>query len=122
MVDEAVAELQKSVGLSGGDAVYVASLGRAYALAGKKSEAARIRRELEDLSTRSYVAPYWMASLCLGLDDREQAFRWLDKAYEERSGGLVWLGVDRRMDPIRSDPRFMALRQRVESASAIVPM
>jgi serine/threonine-protein kinase len=115
MYDEAVAELEKTVAASPDDAVYLASLGRAYATAGRRSDAINIRRQLEERSKRSFVPAYWMASLYVALGDSEAAFRWLEKAYAERSGGLVWIGVDPRMDPIRPDPRFAALRQRIES-------
>lgn len=117
--DAAAAALEKAVDASETDAVYLASLGHAYALGGRMSDAVRLRSELEERSKHAYVPPYWMATLCVGLRENDQAFRWLEKAYEERSGGLVWLGTDPRMDPIRSDPRFRALQQRVESASAI---
>jgi hypothetical protein len=47
-----------------------------------------------------------MATLYVGLGDMNQAYNWLEKAYQERSGGLVWLRVDPRLDPLRQDPRF----------------
>ena len=119
MTQEAIAELQKAVAFSEGNAVYLASLGRVYAIAGRTADAARIRAELEERSKHSYVPPYWIAILCVGLRDDEQALQWLEKAYEERSGGLVWLAVDPRLDPLRSQPRFAALQQRIESASSI---
>lgn len=113
LVDEAVVELQKAVDLSDGNSVYAAALGHAWAIGGKKAEAMRTRAELEEQSTRGYVSPYWMATLCVGLGDNDEAFRQLEKSYEERSGGLIWLGVDPRMDSLRSDPRFAALLRRI---------
>jgi hypothetical protein len=82
-------------------------------LAVKKAEAMKTRVELEEQSQRRYISPYWMATLHAGLGGKDQAFQWLENAYEERSGGLVWLGVDARMDGLRSDPRFAVLMQRV---------
>jgi tetratricopeptide (TPR) repeat protein len=119
MHEEAVAELENAVADSERDAVYLAALGRAYAAAGRTSEAVKIRLELEERSSRTYVSPYWMASLSVALGDNEQAFRWLDKAYDARCGGLVWIGVDPRMDPIRTDPRFTALRARIDSSAGL---
>jgi eukaryotic-like serine/threonine-protein kinase len=117
LFEEAAKEFQKAVDLSGGDAVYLASLGHTYAIGGRKADAMRIRDELEQRSKLSYVPPYWMATLCIGLGEKDQAFRWLGKAYEERSGALSWLGVDPRLDSLRSDPRLAALSQRVSLSS-----
>jgi TolB-like protein len=113
MFEEAVAEFQRTVALSGGRPVYVAALGHACAVGGRKAEAARAGDELEGLSKSRYVPPYWMATLYAGLGDEDRAFGWLEKAYEERSGGLIWLGVDPRMGGLRSDPRFADLLRRV---------
>jgi len=112
MFAEAASEFQKAAALSGGSPVYIAALGHAYAVGGKQAEAMRVRNELEEQSKQRYVPPYWMATLYIGLGEKDQAFRWLEKAYEERSGGLIWLGVDPRMDSLRSDPRFAALMRR----------
>ena len=113
MFEEAAAEFRKAADLSGGSPVYLAALGHAYALGGKKAEAMKVRDDLEERSKLRYVPPYWMATLYAGLGEREQAFRWLGKAYEERSGGLIWLGVDPRLDSLRTDPRFQGLVRRV---------
>ena len=111
--EQARAEFEEAMKLSGGNAVFVAALGHAYAAGGKKAEGIKIANELEERSRVSYVPPYWMATLYVALDDKEQAFNWLDKAYAERSGGLIWLKVDPRMDPLRSDKRFATLLDRV---------
>ena len=113
MVEDATAEFEKAILLSGRNPVYVAILGHAYAIDGRKVEAMGVRAELEEQSKRRYVSPYWMATLHVGLGDKDQAFQWLEKAYEERSGGLIWIGVDPRMDSLRSDPRFAVLARRI---------
>jgi len=117
LFEEAAKEFQKAMALSGGNPVYLASLGHAYAIGGRKADAMRILNELEERSKLSYVPPYWMATLCTGLGEKDKALKWLDKAHEERSGGLSWLGVDPRLDSLRSDARFAALSQRVGLAS-----
>jgi tetratricopeptide (TPR) repeat protein len=111
--EQAVAEFQKAATLSSGMPVYTASLGHAYAIGGKRIEAIKIRDELEERAKRTYVAPYWMATLYAGLGEKDRAFEWLEKAYAERSGGLVWLSVDPRLDGIRNDMRFIAMTRRV---------
>jgi tetratricopeptide (TPR) repeat protein len=113
MFEAAAAEFQKAVALSGGNPVYVAALGHAYAVGGKKADALRVRDELLKQLELRYIPPYWVATLYVGLGDQEQALRWLEKAYAERSGGLIWIGVDPRMDSLRSEVRFAALMQRV---------
>jgi len=116
-VEDAIESFKKSSSLSGEKPLYLAALGHAYAVAGKRSGAISIRDDLESRSTRTYVPPYWMATLYVGLGDKDRAFSWLERAYQERSGGLVWLRVDPRLDPLRQDPRFAALAQRIELAS-----
>ena len=113
MFEEAAEEFREAAALSGGSPVYLAALGRSYALGGKKAEAVRVRDELEGKSKLRYVPPYWMATLYASLGEKDQAFRWLGKAYEERSGGLIWLGVDSRLDGLRSDQRFQDLMRKV---------
>src|SRR3712207_7620650 len=56
----------------------------------RSPEAAKVRSELEEQSTRRYVSPYWMATLDVGLDEKDHAFRWLEKAYrsEEHTSEL----------------------------------
>jgi TolB-like protein len=113
MIKEAATEFQKAVDLSGGNPVYEAALGRVYAIGGNKPDAMRIQDQLEKESKSKYVSAYWMATLQVGLDEKDAAFQWLEKAYEERSGGMIWLGVDPRMDGVRSDARFATLLDRV---------
>jgi TolB-like protein len=111
MIEEAISEFEKAIELSGRNPVYLATLGHAYAIGGKKAEAMKVHAELEQQSR--YVSPYWMAALHVGLDDKEQAFASLEKAYEERSGGLIGLSVDPRMDTLHSDSRYSNLIRRI---------
>lgn len=92
----------------------LACLGHAYALSGMKDEAQEIIGELNRLSTRCYVSPANIALIYTGLGERDQAFQWLEKAYEDRSWWLVFLKTDPRFDSIRSDPRLADLLQRVD--------
>ena len=65
------------------------------------------------LSARRYVSPYFMALIHAGLGEKSAAFKWLDKAYEERNEWLVWLKVDPKLDGLRDDARFADLLHRV---------
>jgi len=89
------------------------ALGHTYAMSGEKNEAQKIIKELMRQSTKRYVAPYFIATIHAGLEEKEQAFQWLEKGYEERSFYLRWLKVDPALDSLRSDPRFADLLQRV---------
>jgi hypothetical protein len=65
-------------------------------------------------SKTSYVSPYMIATVYAGLDDREKAFEYLEKAYQEKSPDIPYfLKADLRLDPLRSDPRFADLMRRV---------
>jgi serine/threonine protein kinase/tetratricopeptide (TPR) repeat protein len=109
----AVDEFQKALELSEGGTDELAALGHAYAVSHREAEARKILQQLIDRSQQTYVQPVWLAAICLGLNDRDQAFMWLQKAYQDRSAWLVNLKADPMFDPIRSDPRFVDLVRRV---------
>ena len=88
-------------------------LGLAYALAGRKDEANKILNELLELNKQRYVTPAAFANLYIGLGNKDEAFVWLEKAFQERSNYLAYLKVFPILDPLRSDPRFAGLVQRV---------
>ena len=111
--EESVAELQKAVGPSEVNTIRVAALGRAYALAGRRSEAFNILAHLKLSSKQRYVEPTGVALLYASLGDKDQAFAWLEKAYHERSLMVFVLKADARFDSLRSDPRFQDLLRRV---------
>lgn len=113
MYDEAVAEFQAAIALSGGSPVMVAALGHAYAISDRRGEAQKVLDELKELSKRRYVAPFDVAMVYAGLGEKDQAFEWLQRAYEERDDWLTFLKVEPRADTLRSDPRFQDLLQRV---------
>jgi len=68
---------------------------------------------LQELSKGRPVAPYDIATVYAGLDDKEQAFAWLEKAYEDRGLWLPLLRVDPALDSLHSDPRFAELLRRM---------
>ncbi len=111
--EDAIAAFQRAATLSEG-APSIASLGYAYAAAGRRAEAQKALDELLLVAKKKYVSPYQIASVYAGLGEKEQAFAWLEKSYEERDGGLVGhIKVDPRFDSLRSDPRFQDLLRRV---------
>ena len=114
MVGEAIAEMQKAVTLSGGNrGYYLGQLGNAYAVSGRRAEALRILDELMELSQQKYVSPTIFAIVYIGLGQKDQAFAWLERAYEERSAFQPNFMVEPIFDSLRSDPRFQDLLRRM---------
>ena len=111
--EEAIASFQKARTLSMGNQTYLVCLGHAYAVAGKNTEARDVLRQLEALSKQRYVSSYDVAEIYVGLGEIDEAFRWLDKSVEERPKFLVDLNIRPNLDPLRGDPRFEKLVQRV---------
>jgi TolB-like protein/DNA-binding winged helix-turn-helix (wHTH) protein/Flp pilus assembly protein TadD len=113
MPGKAIDELQRAVSLSGGSSLYVSSLAHAYATAGRRAEAERLLRQMNERARHTYVPSFDIAIIHAGLGQRDQALVWLEKGYQERSAWMVWLKVDPRFDVLRSDPRFQDLLRRV---------
>jgi Flp pilus assembly protein TadD len=107
---EAVAEFQKAIELSPGNTSSASNLAYAYAVSGRRKEAARILNDLENQSGHAVNAPQ-IALIYVGLNDKDQAMAWLEKAYAARfnPGALLRPGFD----PLRSDPRFQGLLHRM---------
>ncbi|MGA9510299.1 MAG: tetratricopeptide repeat protein [Candidatus Sulfotelmatobacter sp.] len=110
---EAIAEWQKAVELSQDNPAILASLGHAYALSGKRTEARKIVARLQLISTQHYVAAWDMAILFAGLGDSSSAFRYLERSYQDRESQIPFLRQDRRLTSLRADPRFQKLLRRV---------
>jgi eukaryotic-like serine/threonine-protein kinase len=113
MFKDAIAEFEKGSSLSGGDPRMAAARGHAYAVSGQKDRAKNVLADLRSLSSQRYVAPLEIALIYAGLDDKERAFEWLEKAYQDHSPWLMWLKVDPRFDRLRSDPRYADLLRRM---------
>jgi TolB-like protein/Tfp pilus assembly protein PilF len=113
----AVIELQKAMNLSGNHVFSLAHLAYALARLGKLNEARRRLDELLKLAKRHYVSPYSIAVIFAGLNEPEQAFEWLERAWAERADAITYLKVDSRLDGLRDDPRFARLLHRTGLAS-----
>ncbi|HJQ24180.1 MAG TPA: winged helix-turn-helix domain-containing protein [Blastocatellia bacterium] len=107
-----IAELQRAIELGDHSPAAQTNLAFAYARAGDRTAAQqRLKQALS--SPNGYVVPYFVATVYAALGDQEQAFAWLEKAYNERSIYLAWLKTDPRLDSLRADPRFADLLRRV---------
>jgi len=105
----ALAELKKAVELSRNSPLMVSALAHAYAVQGNTAEAQKLLAQLMTQSRTQYVSPYYIAVVYLGLGKNAIAMNWLDKAFADRSNGLVFARVEPELDPLRSDPRFIAI-------------
>ncbi len=115
MFEEAITAFQRAMSVTQSPAktLAMAGLGHVYAVSGRKTEARKILAELQRLSEHSYVQATDVALVYAGLGDKDKAFAWLDKAYEEHSFALSNLKVEPRFDLLRSDPRFTDLLRRI---------
>jgi DNA-binding winged helix-turn-helix (wHTH) protein/TolB-like protein/Flp pilus assembly protein TadD len=111
--EEAINEYQKAIKSLGRTSPSLAQLGHAYAMSGKRSEAISIAGELKEISKQSFRGSYDSAILYTGLGERNKAFEQLNKAYEERSGWIIYLKVEPQFDSLRADPRYASLLQRI---------
>jgi len=111
--DEAIPVLQKALALSERNPAVIGVLVRAYAHAGRRTEALRLLDELKRRQQTSYVPSAALVNAYLGLGDNEQAFSWLERAYKEHSMILQYIRVHPFFDPLRGDPRFADLVRRV---------
>ncbi len=93
--------------------VLVAARGFTYGKAGRVADAEAVLQELEALSRRRFVTAYGVALVHAGLGRSDEAFRWLDRAFDERSHWLVWLRLDPRWKGLHGDARFAALISRM---------
>ena len=111
---EAIAAFQKAINLfPGGSSVAKAELAHAYAVSGDREAAQKIIAELQELVKTKYVSSFQIAAIYAGLGEKDEVFAWLEKAFAERSDGLVNLNAEQRFDNLRSDPRFTDLARRV---------
>src|SRR5262249_11958201 len=110
---EAIAELRQALSGSRGAPRYVSALGHAYAISGQRRMAEESLARLKEQAKQRYVAPFDMAVIHIGLEEKEQALKYLDVAFEDRSFYLCWLTTDARFDRIRDDPRYHDLIRRM---------
>jgi TolB-like protein/tetratricopeptide (TPR) repeat protein len=111
--EEAIPVLEKALSVSERSPGVMGVLIRAYAHSGRRSDALRVLEELKKRSQTGYVPAGAFVNAYLGLGDNEQAFAWMERAYQEQSNILQFLKVHPFFDPLRSDPRFANLVRRV---------
>jgi tetratricopeptide (TPR) repeat protein len=108
---EAVAEFQKAIELSPGSTAFSANLAYAYAVSGMRNEAVKILDDLKNRSQNGFSNAPEIALIYVGLNDKDQAMVWLEKAYAERFS--PWVLMRPAFDPLLPDPRFQNLLRRI---------
>lgn len=116
-LDEGVQALEVAARLEQSAQAY-SSLGYAYAVSGRPAEARAILDRLRVMSGQRYVSSYSVAVPLVGLGRYDEAVATLQAAYAERATWMIFLGVESRFDPLRSDPRFREILRRVGIRSA----
>ena len=112
-LSRAIAEFQIEVKDTNRFFTSLTDLAHAYAVAGDKPQALKLLAELQELSKRRIVDSFEFAIVYAGLGDKDRAFEFLDKGYDERPSNLESLKPEPRMKPLRSDPRYQELLLRM---------
>jgi tetratricopeptide (TPR) repeat protein len=115
---KAIRVLERGVQTCGRHPLMISSLANAYAAARMQSRAEQLLDTLLS-SSQSYVPAFCTALIQIALGDCDKAFQAIDKAIEERSGWLIFMRVDARFDPIRDDPRFDGVLERMGLSTQI---
>jgi tetratricopeptide (TPR) repeat protein len=110
---QAQAAFQKILSVVPDDPAVLALLGHEYAVSGRRAEAQQIATQLKNISIRRYVPALYFALISTGLGDKDDAFRWMDAAVQEKTEYLVYLASEPLADPLRKDPRFGDLVKQV---------
>jgi hypothetical protein len=83
------------------------------AVAGRKAEALRVIRQVEQQSSNSYFCPYEIGTAYVSLGDADTAHRWFRRGIKDRADCMAWLGVEPWMEPFRSDPRYAGMLREI---------
>ena len=113
LYDEAISEYRETMNILPDWPVALAGIGNVYVEAGNITEAQKILDTLSLLKQSQFVTAYGIALVHAGMGDSDSTFKWLNKAYDERSNWLVWLKTDPRWESIRTDERYAELVRKV---------
>jgi tetratricopeptide (TPR) repeat protein len=112
--DVGLAEIKKALDMSGNSPMMLGGLGWGYAVAGQRAEAQKVLEELKKRSEGEYIRPYYFAQIYSGLGEKDLAFKWLMKAYEQSDISLATILVDETLDNLHSDSRFNLILQKMK--------
>jgi tetratricopeptide (TPR) repeat protein len=109
---QGIAEAERALAIDPNNLLYLASLGHAYAVAGKVREARATLARLTRASETRHVSAYHVALIHIALGDVKTGLTWMQRAYQEQSPWIGYMKVDPRCDPVRSHPEFEQLLRR----------
>ena len=112
-LEEAIAPQRRAVELSGGTPHTLGWLGLALAQSGETAEARAVLRRLQAIRERAYVLPTSVAWVHVGLGELDEAFAWMERAVDERDPNIPGVKSFPFLDPLRGDPRYLALLRRM---------
>ena len=111
--DQGVAQIEKAASLENDNPMILSALGWAYGIAGRKKEVQQILVRLMEMSGDQYISGFLFAKIYAGLEDKNSAFKFLEKAYQQHAMGLAMIITDENVENLRSDPRFMELLKKI---------
>jgi tetratricopeptide (TPR) repeat protein len=114
MYKEAIDEFEKAMASSGSSPLMRAEYANTLALSGDTKKAEEELQSLIEFSKQKYLSAYHIAAIYVGLKDKDRAFLWLDKAFQEGADWMAFLKVDPRFDSLHPDPRFTDLLRRLK--------
>ena len=109
----AIEEMESAERLQPDDPLVQGFLGYVYAVTGRRADALKVLQKLDELGKRRFVSTIARVYVYTGLGEKDKAFEWLEKAYQERSDSLTWFRLDPESKSLQSDPRFAALMRKV---------
>jgi serine/threonine protein kinase/tetratricopeptide (TPR) repeat protein len=111
--EQSINSFEKAIDLAPDNLTFEADQAWAYAKSGKRDLAkALVERQIR-ISTNTYVAPFHIAGAYVGLNQKQEALEWLEKAYQERSDQVTYIAKDPRFDSIRNEPEFQELLRKI---------
>jgi tetratricopeptide (TPR) repeat protein len=111
--EDSIFEAEKASSLLKGDLWLKSQLGFVYGMGGRRDQANKILNELNETGKNQYVPSFWVAAVLFGLERRDEAFEYMDKAFEEHSIGLFQFRNFPWFEKFRADPRWASLEKRM---------
>jgi adenylate cyclase len=109
----AIEEMETGLRFGPDDPLGLGFTGYVYAVTGRRADALKILQRLDELQKSRFISTISRAYVYAGLGDKDKAFEWLEKAYQERSDSLAWFRFDPESKSLQSDPRFVTLMRKV---------
>src|SRR5437773_3251935 len=113
MEQRAIEEMETAQRSDPDNPLVIGLLGYGYAVTGRRADALKSLQTLDEIEKKHYVSRISRVYVYAGLGDKDKAFEWLEKAYQERSDLLAWFRKDPESESLQSDPRFVALMRKI---------